>query len=108
MAPVIGIQEILALFAVVLMLAIPLAFVGFLVTACIRRKTVWWVLTGITGAITLFSAIPVLFIGARAWKDGADRAEAAMQEMQMELEAEKERLEAERERLEAELAEPQD
>lgn len=69
----------------IVLLLFPVAFIGFLITAIIRRTTMWWVLAGVTGLITVLSIIPVIFIGARAWKEGSDRAEAHMRE-QMELE----------------------
>lgn len=82
-----GFQEIFALLIGIVVLLFPVAFIGFLITAIIRRTTMWWVLAGVTGLITVLSIIPVIFIGARAWKDGSDRAEAIMRE-QMELERE--------------------
>ena len=63
-----------------LVLAIPVVFIVCLIMACIRKKPVWWVLTGVSALLGLLLVIPVLFVAARAWKHGADRAEAMLRE----------------------------
>ncbi len=65
----------------IFMMLLPLAFIGFLIVAIVRRRALWWVLTGVTAALCLLVAVPVVFIAARAWKDGSDRA-LAMIELQ--------------------------
>jgi len=62
----------------ILIMLLPLAFLAFLIIAFVRRTALWWVLTGVTAALCLLLVVPVAFIAARAWKDGSDRAQAAI------------------------------
>jgi hypothetical protein len=76
----VGAQEILVFLIGIVVLMVPVACIACFITACIRRTAVWWILSGVCALITVLSIIPVIFIGARAWKKGSDRAAAVMEE----------------------------
>lgn len=66
--------------AIVMMLAIPTLFILSLIRYLITRKTGWLVSCIISGVLGLLFLLPIVFIGARAWKKGSDRAKAAIEE----------------------------
>lgn len=75
-------SDLLGIFGVIVALFVmllPLAFIGFLIVAIVRRRALWWVLTGVTAALCLLLVLPMVFIAARAWRDASDRALAAIE-----------------------------